>query len=133
MAKQTQTKPGLDALLGATLELTKEVYITRLKTHFTVKALGNEDLRKIGDRASKPDGKGGKVTDDQMFNALVIVKGCVDPDFNDKALKAKYEAADDIDCVTKALLPGEMAKVLRAILDLSGFGNEEELIEDAKN
>lgn len=124
---------GLDALLGATLELTKEVYIARLKTHFTVKALGNEDLRKINDRAAKPDGKGGKVTDDQMFNALVIVKGCVDPDFNDKALKAHYGAADDADCVTKALLPGEMAKVLQAILDLSGFGNEEELIEDAKN
>ncbi|QOT13736.1 hypothetical protein JNUCC32_31100 (plasmid) [Paenibacillus sp. JNUCC32] len=124
---------GLDALLGATLELTKEVYIARLKTHFTIKALGNEDLRRINDRASKPDGKGGMVTDDRMFNALVVVKGCVDPDFNDKALKSHYEAVDDVDCVTKALLPGEMAKVLRAILDLSGFGNEEELIEDAKN
>ncbi|EGG36512.1 phage tail assembly chaperone [Paenibacillus sp. HGF5] len=133
MAKQTQTKPGLDALLGATLELTNEVYIPRLKTHFTIKALGNEDMRKIGDRASKPDGKGGKTSDDQLFNTLVIVKGCVDPDFNDKALKAHYGAADDADCVTKALLPGEMSKVLQAILNLSGFGNEEELIEDAKN
>lgn len=104
-----------------------------MKTHFTIKALSNEDLRKINDRAAKPDGKGGKVTDDQMFNTLVIVKGCVDPDFNDKALKARYEAADDIDCVTKALLPGEMVKVMRAILELSGFGNEEALIDDAKN
>ena len=133
MTKQTQTKPGLDALLGATLDITQQVHIKRLNASFTVKALGNEDLRKIGDRASKPDGKGGKTSDDQLFNALVIVKGCVDPDFNDKALKAHYGAADDADCVTKALLPGEMAKVLQAILDLSGFGNEDELGEDAKN
>ncbi|WP_054955050.1 phage tail assembly chaperone [Paenibacillus dakarensis] len=124
---------GLDALLGATLEQTKEVYIARLKTHFTVKALSNEDMRRIGERSTVPDGKGGKQTNNDMFNGLVIVKGCVDPDFNDKALKAHYGAADEIDCVTKALLPGEMVKVMQAILDLSGFGNEDELIEDAKN
>lgn len=124
---------GLEALLGATLELTKEVYVARLKTHFTVKALSNEDMRKIGERSTISDGKGGKKTDNDIFNGLVIVKGCVDPDFSDKALKAHYGASDDVDCVSKALLPGEMAKVLQAILDLSGFGNEEELIEDAKN
>jgi hypothetical protein len=124
---------GLDALLGASLELTKEVYIPRLKTYFTVKAVNNDDLRRIGDRATKPTSKGGKTSDDQMFNALVVAKGCVDPDFNDKALKAHYGAADEADCVSKALLPGEMAKVLQAILDLSGFGNEDELVEDAKN
>ena len=124
---------GLDALLGATLDLTKEVYISRLKAHFTVKALTNEDMRKIGERATVPDGKGGKKTDNDIFNALTIVKGCADPDFTDKALKAHYGAADEVECVTKALLPGEMAKILQAILDLSGFGNEDELIEDAKN
>lgn len=124
---------GLEALLGATLELTKEVYIPRLKTSFTVRALSNDDLRKINARATLPDGKGGKKTDDQVLNALIIVKGCVDPDFNDKALKAHYAAADEVDCVSKALLPGEMAKVMQAILDLSGFGNEDELVEEAKN
>lgn len=124
---------GLEALLGATLEQTKEVYIPRLKTHFTVRALSNEDLRKIGQRATVPDGKGGQQTDNDTFNAMVVVKGCVDPDFNDKALKAHYGAQDDVDCAGKALLPGEMAKVMQAVLDLSGFGNEDELIEDAKN
>lgn len=124
---------GLDALLGATLELTKEIYVARLKTHFTVKALSNEDMRKIGERATVSDGKGGKQTDNDVFNGLVIAKGCFDPNFNDKALKERYGATDEADCVIRALLPGEMAKVLQAILDLSGFGNEEELIEDAKN
>lgn len=124
---------GLEALLGATLEMTKEVYIPRLKASFTVRALSNEDIRKINERATLPDGKGGTRKDDRIINALMVVKGCVDPDFNDKSLKAYYEASDEIDCVTKALLPGEFGKVLREVLNLSGFGNEEELIEEAKN
>ncbi|KKO54509.1 phage tail assembly chaperone [Paenibacillus sp. DMB20] len=124
---------GLEALLGATLELTKEIYIKRLNTHFTVKALSNEELRKINERATVIDGKGAKQTDNDIFNGMVVAKGCVDPNFNDKALKDHYGATDEVDCVSKALLPGEMAKVLQAVLDLSGFGNEDELIEDAKN
>lgn len=124
---------GLDALLGATLDLTKEVYIKRVGAHFTVKALSNEDFREIGQRSTVPDGKGGKKTDNEVFNQLVVAKGCVDPNFNDKALKEHYGATDEADCVIKALSPGEFAKLLQAVLDLSGFGNEEELIEEAKN
>ncbi|WP_433943605.1 phage tail assembly chaperone [Paenibacillus sp. SN-8-1] len=124
---------GLDALLGATLEVQDTVYIPRLKTHFTIKALSNEELRRVNERATLPGAKGEKKTDDQLLNALFIAKGTVEPDFNDKALKAHYGASDEADCVTKALLPGEMAKVLQAVLNLSGFGNEDELIDDAKN
>lgn len=124
---------GLEALLGATLELTKEVYISRLKTNFTIKALGNEDLRKINERATVFDGKGGKKVDNRTSHGLIVAKGCVDPDFNDKALKAKYEAVDEAECVFKALLPGEVDKLLDEILSLSGFGNEDELVEESKN
>ncbi|CAM2950988.1 hypothetical protein PASE110613_09095 [Paenibacillus sediminis] len=124
---------GLEALLGATLELESQVYISRLKTSFTVRALTNEELRRVGERATLPNAKGEKKTDEQMFNALLIAKGCVDPNFSDKALIQHYGASDEADCVTKALLPGEIAKVLQAVLDLSGFGNEDELIEEAKN
>lgn len=127
------TSKGLDALLGASLEMESSVYIARLKTSFTIKALSNEDLRKANERATLPGPRGEKKTDDQILNAQVIVKGCVDPDFTNKALKDHYGAADEVDCVYKALLPGEIAKLVQAILDLSGFGNEEELIEDAKN
>ncbi|MEC0370050.1 phage tail assembly chaperone [Paenibacillus chibensis] len=124
---------GLDALLGATLELESSVYIPRLKTKFTIKALSNDDLRRINERATVINPRGEKSTDDQLLNALFIAKGCVDPDFNNKALKEHYGAIDEAECVTKALLPGEMAKLLQAVLDLSGFGNEDELIEEAKN
>jgi len=124
---------GLEALLGATIDVQKPVYMARLKTEFTVKALSNEEMRSINMRATTVNGKGEKKTDDQLLNALFIAKGCVDPDFNDKALKTHYGASDEADCVAKALLPGEIAKLVTAILELSGFGDDEEMIEDAKN
>ncbi|RCX22960.1 XkdN-like tail assembly chaperone [Fontibacillus phaseoli] len=132
MAK-TVVKNGLEALLGATLDVQDVVYISRLKTHFTVKALDQAEMTRARDQATIPTRKGEKELDGQLFNAVLIAKGCVDPDFSDKALIAHYGATDAADCVTKALLPGEIAKVLTAIMKISGFDDEEELIEDAKN
>ena len=100
------TNKGLDALLGATVEVESSVYISRLKTSFTIKALSNEDLRKANERATLPGPRGEKKTDEQILNAQVIVKGCVDPDFTNAALKKHYGAMDEVDCVYKALLPG---------------------------
>ncbi|WP_442603815.1 phage tail assembly chaperone [Paenibacillus sp. KN14-4R] len=125
---------GLDALLGATLDLKKEVYIPRLKTHFTTRAIDNVDLQKAREQASIYEGTGSKREkrlDNDLFNAVLIAKGCVDPEFSNKALIQRYEASDAADCVKKALLPGELAKLNEAILALSGFGDEEEAIEDA--
>ncbi|SDC86927.1 Phage XkdN-like tail assembly chaperone protein, TAC [Paenibacillus sp. CF095] len=120
---------GLEALLGANLDVTKEVYIPRLKTTFTVKALTNAETAKARLRATT-----GKDNVDAMTLSYVMISmACVDPDFNDKALKAHYGASDDVDCVGKALLPGEVQKLTTEISTLSGFGNEEELLEEAKN
>lgn len=128
MAKLT----GLDALLGASTEQESQVYIPRLKTSFTVRALTNDDFRKATDQASH-NVKGEKVVDNRLLNAVLVAKGCVDPDFSNKSLIEKYEATDAPDCVSRALLPGELAKVLGTIMELSGFGNEDELVEEAKN
>lgn len=124
---------GLEALLGASLDVQETVYIPRLKTHFTVKALTSDELRRINERATIPGAKGDKTIDNELLNALFIARGCVEPDFSNKALIQHYGATDDVDCVTKALLPGEVGKVMQAVLDASGFGDEEEMVEDAKN
>jgi len=127
------TTIGLDALLGASVDQTAQVYIARLGVNFTVRALSNEDLRKANERATVLGTKGTKKLDDQLFNAHVIAKGCVDPSFADKRLIEKYEATDAADCIAKALLPGELARVIKAILEISGFGDEEALVDEAKN
>ncbi|MBU9705923.1 hypothetical protein KSP24_03150 [Paenibacillus sp. AK121] len=121
---------GLEALLGATTDLQEEVYIPRLKTHFTIKALDEDAIERA--RAQATTGKDGSV-DDALLNRLLIVKSAVDPDFNDKTLKDHYEASDAADCVKKALLPGEQTRLIQSVLALSGFVGDAELVEDAKN
>lgn len=120
---------GLEALLGASLDVTKEVYIARLKTSFTVKALTNAETMKARLRATT----GKDNVDATTLSYVMITMACSDPDFNDKALKAHYGASDDVDCVGKALLPGEIAKLAEEISKLSGFGVDDEMIEEAKN
>ncbi|MHB0884172.1 phage tail assembly chaperone [Paenibacillus sp. SEL1] len=124
------TTSRLDALLGATTDLQEGVYIPRLKTDFIVKALDEDTLEKA--RAQATTGKDRSV-DESLFNRLLIVKAVADPDLNDKALKDRYEASDAADVVKKALLPGEQARVVQALLKLSGFVDDAKLIDEAKN
>lgn len=132
----SNTTDALKALLGATKEVKSEVYITRLGAHFTVRALDSAEFESARDQATFYSGSGArreKKIDQQIFNCAVVAKGCVDPAFNDTELMAKYDASAASDCVYKALLPGEIQKVLDEILTLSGFGDEDEAIEEAKN
>ncbi|MBE0335580.1 phage tail assembly chaperone [Paenibacillus sp. 23TSA30-6] len=124
------TTSRLDALLGATTDLQEGVYIPRLGTDFIVKALDEDTLEKA--RAQATTGKDRSV-DESLFNRLLIVKAVADPDLNDKALKDRYEASDAADVVKKALLPGEQARVVQALLKLSGFVDDAKLIDEAKN
>lgn len=125
---------ALQALLGAETKIESTVSIKRLGVDFTVKAIDGDMIMRIQDECTHYVGKGAKrekVTDDSKFGALVIAKGCVSPDFGDKRLLDKYKASDAGDCVKKALLAGEIAKLSAAILDISGF--EDDGIDEVKN
>jgi hypothetical protein len=121
MTEVTTQPTALQALLGATLDIRSEMYIPRLKTRFTVRALTSADIQKAQQQATI--GRDRKV-DETLLNRLIIVKGCVDPDFNDKALRDHYGAEDAADCVDKALLPGEMSRIGSEIMRLSGFNDD---------
>lgn len=119
---------ALEALLGATKDITREVYMGRLKAKFKIRPLSTPDLKKAGEQATIGD-----TLDNQLHNAAIISIGCIDPVFSDKALRDHYEATDAADCVTKALLPGEVARLVKEILALSGFTEEDEAVDEIKN
>jgi hypothetical protein len=125
---------ALQALLGADLKIEKEVPIKRLGVNFTIKAIDGDLITRIQDECTYYVGKGKnreKVLDEQKLGALVIAKGCVNPNFGDQRLLDKYKASDASDCVKKALLAGEIAKLSSAILELSGF--DDDGLEEVKN
>lgn len=115
----------LQALLGANKNVTQDIAIRRLGVNFTVKALDESEITQINSECTFSDGKGGKRVDDKLVNASMIAKSCAEPNFADAALIAHYGATDAADCVKKALLAGEIAKLVEGILRISGFGDDE--------
>lgn len=129
---------ALKALLGAkpVAEITEDVTIKRLKAKFTIKALSGDDIDSIREQATKvvPVGKKKELqVDEKEVARLLVAKAVVNPDFNDADLKKHYGAVDAGDCVQKALLAGEIATLQGAIFELSGFGDEDEAVEEVKN
>ncbi len=117
---------ALDALLSAELETTKPVHIKRLGVDFTVKAITSGEFDQINEQSKGADGK----TNEMQLNYAIIATACVDPSFKDEALRSKYGVASGADVVAKALLAGEVATLVKAILEISGFDND---IEQVKN
>lgn len=127
---------ALQALLATSLEIERDVFIKRLGVNFRIKAIDTATLDKAREQATHISGKGNKresVVDAQKLNAILTVKFCVTPDFTNKALLEKYGAANGVECVTKALLPGELVRIISAGMELSGFNDDEDEEEEIKN
>lgn len=126
----------LDALLGTTSDVEEKVYIKRLNADFTVKAITGDKLHQLREQCTYHAGKGKKRTtfvDEMELSRLLVAESCVEPNFSDDRLLKHYGARDAADCVQKALLAGEVASLSDAVLDVSGFDDDEELIDEAKN
>jgi len=127
---------ALDALLGASIEVEDTVFIKRLGVNFRVKALTGDRVNKLREQCTYAEGKGANrklVTNEEELGGLLISESCVEPDFNNPKLLEKYGARDAADCVQKALLAGEVATLSHAVLDVSGFANEGDTVEEVKN
>lgn len=128
---------ALQALLGADINIKEQVYIKRLDTNFTVKALDDETFNEIQEEATNYVGSGAKqrkVVDESKLNTSIVAKAVVDENgeslFKNAKLLEKYGAKTAEECVRKALLVGEVATLVKAVLDISGFDND---VEDIKN
>jgi hypothetical protein len=123
-----KAQDALSALLSADLNVTKSVFLKRLGVDLEVKAIDGKTLKQLQDQATH-----GTNLDELKFNALVIAKSCLSLNFGDAKLLEKYNASDAGDCVQKALLAGEMAKLVQATLEVSGFDDIAEQVRQAKN
>ena len=72
--------------------------------------------------------------DSAKFNALVVINHTVDPNFKDAASIQQLGCQTPEEYLNKVLLPGEIVDLANAILRLSGFDeNMNVLVEEAKN
>jgi len=80
-------------------------------------------------------GKKGKLDfDNDLYQSLIVINHTEDPNFKDiKAIEALGCHSPE-QYLNRVLLPGEVAELSKAILDLSGFNDDlEDLKDRAKN
>ncbi|QDY32665.1 phage tail assembly chaperone [Clostridium sporogenes] len=110
--------------------------IGRLGIPVTLKGLSEKEINKIKRQCTytrKERGKRIKELDDEEFNAALIEAATVSPNWNDKRLLDAFKASDGKQVIRKKFLAGETSAMGDKILELSGFDEELEQIEDIKN
>jgi hypothetical protein len=95
----------------------------RFGVDFELQGIGGKEITKIREQSTFATKKG-KQLDEELFGALVIEKGCIVPKWNAKELQEKY--GDSSTAIQSLLLAGEIAKLSAEIMELSGFGDEDE-------
>ena len=104
---------------------------------FKIKTIMQEENERISRKCRKVEAiRGQRVEsmDNQKYNRALIVACTVEPDFRNADLCKAYGTVDPLDLPGKMLTVGEANNLAREILDLNGFSDEAEQLEDeAKN
>ncbi|HBB28269.1 MAG TPA: hypothetical protein DC000_03295 [Clostridiales bacterium] len=121
--------------MEATSEVKELQLSERLKDFkFKIKPVNGKDFNKFKESCRTVKKK--TVTfDDAKFNELLILKSCVEPNFNDTQFIEKAGAKTPEELINKVLKAGEIQELTNAITELSGFDQEgiDEASEEAKN
>lgn len=104
---------------------------------FKIKTIMQEENERISRKCRKVEtvrGQRVESMDSQKYNRALIVACTVEPDFRNADLCKAYGTVDPLDLPGKMLTVGEANNLAREILDLNGFSDEAEQLEDeAKN
>ena len=96
----------------------------------------NQKLRKSCMRSVPVQGKRGQYTqefDNAGYQAKLVTKCTVFPDLNDAELQESYGVMGAEQLISVMLTLGEFDEYLSAILDLNGFADMDDLVDEAKN
>ena len=100
---------------------------------FKIRALTQEENDKITKQATRKVKEGNQYVerlDKTDFAHRVIVEATVEPDFRAKEMCDAYGVIDPLLVPTKMLKAGEYGRLLTEIMDLSGFGDDEEALKN---
>lgn len=104
---------------------------------FRIKTIMQEENERITRKCRKVEtirGQRVESLDNQKYNRALIVACTIEPDFRNADLCKAYGTVDPLDLPGKMLTVGEANNLAREILDLNGFSDEAEQLEDeAKN
>ncbi|KGO14286.1 XkdN [Clostridium botulinum] len=127
----------LNQLLTGEEELpTATVILDRLKIKLELKGLSEKEISSIRKECStrkKNKGNWVEKLNDNEFDAGLIVGATTNINWNDPKLLESKNVSDGKQYIRRKLLAGEITNLVNKILDLSGFNDEIEDVEDIKN
>lgn len=120
-------------------EVKTEVQIAGFPVPFTIKSISegeNKALRRTCQKTTfdKKTHQKRTETDQDLYNNRLVVACCVDPNFKDADLQAKYGVRGAEDLIDVILKPGQFVDLLLAVQEVNGFTediNDER--DEAKN
>ena len=120
-------------------EETIEVQVSQLPVPFTIRAISekeNKAIRKSCQRTTidKKTRQKQIETDTDLYSNRLVAACCVDPNFKDAELQAKYGVRGAEDLIDVLLKPGQFTELLMAVQEINGFADDvNELRDEAKN
>lgn len=120
-------------------EETIEVQVSQLPVPFTIRAISekeNKAIRKSCQRTTidKKTRQKQTETDTDLYSNRLVAACCVDPNFKDAELQAKYGVRGAEDLIDVLLKPGQFTELLMAVQEINGFADDvNELRDEAKN
>lgn len=101
---------------------------------FKIKPILFEDLNRLKKKASYVDKNGNIQIDEGKLNTLCVIEATIEPSFKDTKSIEELKVATPEQYLNKVLLAGEIDRLIKEILNISGFiQNTDSLVDDIKN
>lgn len=127
-----------DEIINKLLEPTdapeKTYELERLGIHITLRGLNEKEIQRIRKECTiQVRGTRRQMTkelDDEEFNAALIEKATIKPDWGNKKLLDKMKLSSGREVIKRKLIAGEMTALSDKVMELSGYDDE---LEEIKN
>lgn len=103
---------------------------------FKIRAISqaeNDRLVKEHTHKVKINGQYEDRLDDLAYSRALLIAGTVEPDFRSTQMCEAYGTLNPLEVPGRMLLAGEYRRLSRAIMELSGFNDDDAVIDEAKN
>lgn len=129
-----------DEIINKLLEPTevpeRTYMIDRIGIPITLKGLSEREIQRIRRECTverKHRGQRTKELNEEEFNAALIEAATVSPNWGDKRLLSSLKLSSGREVIKRRLLAGEMMALADKVMELSGFDDELEEIDNIKN
>lgn len=121
----------------APAEVEKEVKLARFPEPFVIASITEKENAVLKKAATEPRiSKGGNMVSDlntDKYIDVLLARSVVSPDLQDSVLQDSYGTISDAPGTLKAMLTaGEYTTLSKAVMDLNGFNDDEEIKEEVK-